>query len=358
MLFDPKPKRRREDLYDFDEELSAIKKFFNQPLTIVTGLRRTGKTSLILTALEESNTPYIFIDFRSVIKSWREFYELLSYCISDFITRISRIKSLYEHIRRVFSIIRGISISGLTIEFSWGKDKPPLTQILTALDHIAEENGYRIIMVFDEIQRASGVIGSIVQNAIAYAYDHLKNLSFVLSGSEMGVIYHFLKNPDASLYGRAYLEVRTRRLSRYESIDFLEKGFSQLNYRAPREEIEKTVEKLDGIIGWLTYYGYTRISQKKELEDIWREAIEIARKELDNFLIYRISKNRYRLILKLLAQGIREWSKLKTKLEEVEGHKISDRVLYEILCTLKNHSIIDEQNKFLDPLLEEASRTL
>ncbi|MEM2699058.1 MAG: hypothetical protein QXF17_07060 [Ignisphaera sp.] len=65
------------------------------------------------------------------------------------------------------------------------------------------------------------------------------------------MLYSFLKDPEVPLYGRAYLEVRTRRLSRYESIGFLERGFSELNYRASREELEKQRFKLKhGGMSW------------------------------------------------------------------------------------------------------------
>ena len=48
MLFSPEPKTRREDLYDFNRELSALVTALRaERLTLVTGLRRTGKTSLL-----------------------------------------------------------------------------------------------------------------------------------------------------------------------------------------------------------------------------------------------------------------------------------------------------------------------
>jgi AAA+ ATPase superfamily predicted ATPase len=64
LLSDPRPKVSRRDLYGFDEELGALSKYLKEPLTVVSGLRRTGKTSLVLTALNESDRPYVFIDLR------------------------------------------------------------------------------------------------------------------------------------------------------------------------------------------------------------------------------------------------------------------------------------------------------
>ncbi|MEM1541573.1 MAG: ATP-binding protein [Ignisphaera sp.] len=358
MLFDPKPKRRKEDLFDFDEEFNMLKKFLGHPLLVVTGLRRTGKTSLILTVLEESSIPYVFVDLRGFVRSWRDLYETLSVSISEFVSRISRFRGFYESLVKILSIVKGVSISGISIEFSWGRDRPLLTQLFTALDRVAEEHGVKVVMVFDELQRAVGGIGMALQNALAYSYDHLKNISFIISGSEMGIIYRFLKDPEAPLYGRAYLEVKTRRLRREEAVEFLVKGFNEVNYDVSIDRINEAVDKLDGIIGWLTYYGYSTVFQGKNMDDIWRDAVEMAKKELENFINYRVSRERYRMVLRLLSLGVREWGKLKKKLEESEGKSISDRVIYEILYTLRNHSIIDNENRFLDPLLEEAAKVL
>ena len=83
----------------------------------------------------------------------------------------------------------------------------------------------------------------------------------------------------------------------------------------------------------------------------------MARQELENFLKSRASR-RYRVVLKLLASGVREWGLLKRRLEDYEGSRISDRVLHDILTALKRHSIIDEDLDFTDPVVREAARGL
>lgn len=335
-----------------------LKSYLGWPLVLVSGLRRTGKTSLVLSVLEEAGVPYLFFDMRSAVSSWRELYKVFSRGVSDFISDFSRYSHLKDSLMRFLKILRGISISGVSVEFSWGIERPSVAELLNVINSVAEESGVKVLIVFDEFQRVTGVPGSALQNAIAYAFDHLRNLSFVLSGSEMGLVYKALKNTEAPLYGRAYLEVKTRRLSRDESIDFLEKGFSELNYTVAKEEIEEVANKLDGIIGWLTYYGYSRVFGGKNLESVWAEAVELAKKELENFLESRVSKGRYKAVLRLLANGVREWSRIKNALESAEGKPVSDRVLHEILYALRNHSIINEENRFLDPLVEEAARSL
>ncbi len=358
VLFDPRPKTRVEDLYDFEKELDTLKKYLGEPLIVVTGLRRTGKTSLILTALNESGSPYVYFDLRTITKSRRELYQLISSGFSEFLSRISRSERLYKTILRFLKLVRGVSVSGFTIEFSWGTEKPLLSEVFTALNEVGVEHNTKITVVFDELQRATGHASIILQNTIAHAYDYLRNLSFVISGSEMGVLYKFFEDPEAPLYGRAYLEVRTRRLTREESINYLIKGFEEAGHKVELREIEEVVNKLNGVIGWLTYYGYAKIMQNKNLESIWREAVELAKQELEDFLKYRVSRERYKTVLRLLAQDLRDWGRLKTKLENLEGRAISDRVLHDILHTLRKHAIVDEQNKFLDPLIEEAAKNL
>jgi predicted AAA+ superfamily ATPase len=58
MLFNPAPKEKREDLYDFDEPFRKLSTLLQEPverspLIVVKGMRRTGKTSLIKTALNK-----------------------------------------------------------------------------------------------------------------------------------------------------------------------------------------------------------------------------------------------------------------------------------------------------------------
>ncbi|MDW8003404.1 MAG: ATP-binding protein [Thermofilaceae archaeon] len=358
MLFDPRPKTSRSDLFNYEEELSRLIKLFDDPLVVVSGLRRTGKTSLVLTALNESGKPYLYVDLREGFSSYRQLYTLLAKSVSELAHRASKRRGILENLMRLLSRIRGVSIYGLEISISWSRrEKPLLSELFGVLDEIGGKAGERVVVVFDEFQHSRGSIGWVLHNAIAHSYDFDKNLAFVLTGSEMGVLYGILRNPENPLYGRAYGEVRTRKLTREESIVFLEKGFNEAQVRVEREELERVVEELDGIIGWLAYYGYLRLKSAGNLENIVEEAVALAKSELESFLSTRVS-GRYRLILKLLAEGVREWRALKRHLEKAEGREVSDRALYEVLQQLKSHSIIDEENSFTDPVVKKAALRL
>jgi hypothetical protein len=197
----------------------------------------------------------------------------------------------------------------------------------------------------------------MLHNAIAYSYDYYRNLSFILTGSEMCVLYDILRNTENPLYGRAFIKIRTRKLRKGKAVNLLEMGFKEVGRDVSQREIDIVVEELDGIIGWLAYYGYLRVSGKGDFEEIKRETVELAKAELENFLKGRVSR-RYRLVLRLLTEGVKEWSLLKRGLEKAEGKELSDRVIYEILQQLKAHSIIDEENNFTDPIIKEASKSI
>lgn len=149
-------------------------------------------------------------------------------------------------------------------------------------------------------------------------------------------------------------------MTREESLEFLRRGFSEVGVRVGEDELREVVDRLDGVIGWLTYYGYSRSVGGRDLESIIGDAVSLARQELDNFLSLRVSR-RYRVVLRLLASGgVREWGGLLKRggLEDYEGSPISDRVLHDVLTTLKRYSIIDENLEFTDPIVREAARGL
>lgn len=75
MLFDPAPKIRREDF--FDREIERVKSLLS-PITLVLGLRRTGKSSLIRISLEELGYPYIYVDLRKFRRKFTSTIKILS----------------------------------------------------------------------------------------------------------------------------------------------------------------------------------------------------------------------------------------------------------------------------------------
>ncbi|WP_243666319.1 ATP-binding protein [Vulcanisaeta sp. JCM 16159] len=94
-----------------------------------------------------------------------------------------------------------------------------------------------------------------VLNALAHAYDFDRNITFILTGSEVSLLYDFIgiEDPDSPLFGKYFHEVRIDRFTHDESIDFLRRGFRELGIEVPMSIIEEIANVFDGVPGWLVY---------------------------------------------------------------------------------------------------------
>jgi AAA+ ATPase superfamily predicted ATPase len=366
-LFDIKPKDRRNDLYDFDKELEMLKKGLEKaPITLLIGVRRSGKTSLLKVVLNELNHPYIYLDTRlSIYPTYRDFANIIKISLEDFIIRnTSLYKKIVERLRRIDGIT--ISLSPLSVGISWRGDKRfELIELFSALNKIGSELREPVIIAFDEAQELRKITWINFSRIFAYAYDNLEYIRIVLTGSEVGFLYKFIGVNDSKspLYGRYIHVVSTRRLSYEESIDFLEKGFKEVRVEISRQIIEKAARTFGGVIGWLTLFGYNCYMNIKtcseNIDEIIKTAVDIAKQEIKNFLESRRS-DRYKILLKLLTKE-RSWSEIKNRLEDIEGRTINDKTLNELLVTLLNLSIIEKtDNKYMisDPITRRAVEEL
>jgi AAA+ ATPase superfamily predicted ATPase len=66
LLFDEAPKTSLADFFNFRDELGTFRDALRKTgrLVVVTGPRRMGKTSLLLTVLSEEGVPYVLLDGR------------------------------------------------------------------------------------------------------------------------------------------------------------------------------------------------------------------------------------------------------------------------------------------------------
>jgi len=65
MLFSTEPKHSLKDLFD-REEVKKLRNSLNERMILLLGLRRIGKSSLVLSTLNSTDTNFIFVDVRKV----------------------------------------------------------------------------------------------------------------------------------------------------------------------------------------------------------------------------------------------------------------------------------------------------
>ena len=331
MILNPRPKERREDLFDREGESEALKSAIGKfPLTLLLGMRRVGKTSVLKVVLNEVGG--VYIDARAL------YFASGGWITSEALTNaferaLNGLKSpLRQGAAEVLRRVKGVSVAGVSISFDSSAQLPDVLAALNDLDAEA-------VIAFDEAQYLryyGGRGGKAVLAMIAFAYDNLENVRFVLSGSEVGLLHDFIGVDDyeSPLYGRVYGEVTIEPFSRELSKEFLAAGLREAGVEMSEGELERATELLDGIPGWLVELGW-RYVETRDLERALQDVIVKAEKFLKGELkeLERRSR-RYVLILKAIARGVDRWEMIKDFVS-VRGGKIQNARLAELLRNLE-----------------------
>lgn len=335
---------RKDEIFDREKEFEALEKNIDLPIIVVTGVRRIGKTSILNAFLNELDTPSIVLDLRALPKNYsrRTLYEVFSKALS----------SKLDKFAELLKGISAISILGNEVEIRWkGRNALTLSSLFDQL------NKRRAIIAFDEAQKLRGPRSHEILDAIAHAYDYDKNITFIFTGSEVGLLYEFLglDRAESPLYGRYFYGLTIERFTGEVAKNFLKAGFKQCNLEVSEELLDLAVSFFDGIPGWLTFFGNEYCRGRRDFNQIREVAVRIALEELNNLVKER--GKRYATVLKAVAEGENSWSKVNKYVEEKEGTTVSTSILSNIINSLEALSII-KNYAFLDQVYREASLRL
>lgn len=343
MYFDPRPKTRKEDLFDREKELQQFSSALPYAsLIVITGLRRTGKTSFMNVALAEANYPSAVLDLRGL--PYNPSYADIVRRLEGAFNKIDR--KWFSALSDALKHLKGVSILGSEVSFDWGKTGVDLPELFGKVDTWASKNKKRFLMAFDEIQLVRG--DKWIPRLFSHVVDSYRYVTLVVTGSEMGLLFDFLgfENPKSPLYGRHFVQIQMGNFSASEAEEFLTQGFQQIKMSAPKEVTDYAVQKLDGVAGWLTLLG-TRCRDKhtcsKELvDDVVSEGGKLAR---DEALKLTMISRRYGVTLNFLAKaGSAAWAEIKSVIEAKEKHSITNSAISNLLNTLVKASIISKEN--------------
>ncbi len=336
MLFDPRPKTKREDLFDREKELETLQSG-DAPMILILAPRRYGKTSLLNVFLNEIPDPHIFIDCRALIveeTSKEVFYRFMT-------NEINRIARSDKNILKWIERIKGIKIFGFEVSFAeYEKSPPNLGEIMKVINDWSVNSSIKTLLVFDEAQllrffRRRGGIDFV--DLFSYIYDNLEGIRIILTGSEVGILKDFLgiNEVDSPMYGRYISEINLSKFSKDMSLEFLLEGFKQIGMEPTPLILEKAVYALDGVVGWLVMFGNKAVERKRVDDEILNEVLSEAKLVVKNEL-EQLFKNseKYRYILKALSYGANTWGSIKEAVEFYEGRKITDASFTRILNRL------------------------
>lgn len=277
--------------------------------------------------------------------------------IIDAEREVNRLKYRYPSIIDFLRGLKGVGIVGNEVRLSWGKNRLSFSDLLVSLNNWAED---KVLVVIDKAQELMKLRDVDLLPSFAYSYGNLKKVKIVLTGSEMGLLHRYLRteDPESPLFGRAMSEVQLKPFKRNEAVDFLKKGFEEQRIRFM--EYDEVYEEIGGILGWLTYFGFTYM-EARDLERSLKKTLDHAKKlvikEFENFLVNKqTASKRYYTVMRTLAE-CGTWSEVKMALEARESTRISDSQLYNYLTHLINSSWIFKENDIYcptDPLIKAA----
>jgi AAA+ ATPase superfamily predicted ATPase len=357
MLFSGKPKTSLKDFFDRQIELKEFASSVDRGYTVVKGIRRIGKSSLIKVGLRLSEHPHIYLDLRGTTVRGKLSSQAV---LSELIQSASEVVSTGERVRRsIKDAIREIDIAGvLTLKLRQERTRSILLDLFTRLNRVAKAHSEKIVIAFDEAQ-VLRLTSIDMRELLANVYDNMENLTLVFAGSEVGVLDEFIgvNNPSSPFYGRYMDEVSLKPLTRELSLEFLRRGFAELSIKLDDSLLEKSVDELDGVIGWLTYFGL-RTSQKgkftvEAIEEVLEAATRLERAEIESL------PSSQRLVLAAISKlSTPSWSDIKHMAEALAQRKINDGELNRTLRALQRYSLIEKRGEtyaIIDPITKRAA---
>lgn len=340
MYFEIEPKSKKEDFFNYSHQYEQVKKALQrkEKIIVVVGVRRVGKTSLLNIIYNESKGVKLWLDGRIVTNPKKELFA-----------------AIYETVRigkpKIFGKIESLNVSafGLGFDIKLGNESQ------VEMEKKIKE-ARQICIFIDEAQRMNV---RELADVLSYFYDRFPQVSFIISGSEIGLVEEILGQTDAEhpLYGRDVAKITLERLDPNQSTEYLKTGFEQVGMKIEKQEIERAVADLDGLIGWLTLYGYERAVKKNKsaLDKTSETAASIAASELVHFFKNVKNKELYLSILKN-ATGI-GWDELRLRAGKEMNTQLNPNLFNFALEKLSAYSFVEKKDgnyQLSDPLLQKA----
>lgn len=334
MYFEIEPKSRREDFFGYGYEYNRLKDALTrrEKIIAVVGVRRVGKTSLLNVMYNEIACPKLWLDGRIVTDPKKEIFAAIC-------------EAAKSGKPKIFGKVDSLNLSAYGIGL--GVKIGPESR--AAIEKTIRDRGQ--ICVF---------IAKGLADVLSYFYDRFPKVSFVLSGSEVGLVEDILGEADSEhpLYGRDINKITINMLGKNEAADYLKKGFAQQKTAITDGEVRQAVDELDGLIGWLTLYGY-ELGVKKSKDALNRTvqiAAMIAASELVHFL--KKTKNRKLYVCILRNVDASAWEELRAQAGKDYGKKLNPNLFAFALDRLEAHSFIEKKDgkySLSDPLMSKAA---
>lgn len=288
-----------EAFYDKIEERKDLKRNIQNGLhTVLVAPRRFGKTSLIKKVLDETKTPYIWLDFMAITSNEEAQTRFLNH-ISELIAKVAKTEARLKKLAvKYFSLFKPeitVGIPGfLKITFKPEEvSHAGVTKVLLNLDHLAQDAGIRIAVVCDEFQEIINIDkDSTLQASIRHAAERAQSVTYLFSGSKHKPLRRLFTGKQNPLYElceqmtiqliseedyRNYLNKEAKKKWGYKLGEAILKKIFEYTQRYPKyvnalcakiwfSELEPTPELVDKL--WHNYIFSRKSVIAEELNDL------------------------------------------------------------------------------------------
>ena len=273
--------------YNRENELAELQRIQelsfgeNSRLTVVTGRRRIGKTSLIMRAFEKTSTIYLFVGRKNEASLCREFITLVSQALDIYVPEeISTFKSLFRYI----------------------------------MEAATRQSFNLVIDEFQEFYNINKSIYSDIQD-IWDQYRQKTHMNFVVSGSIYSLMEKIFHNEKEPLFGRADNIIK---LSAF-SLNVLKKIMKDYHPQYTNDDLLALYSFSGGVPKYVELFCDNRVLTVDEMIDFMVRDNSPFTDEGKNLLIEEFGKNygTYFSILSAISGGYNT----QTEIEALLGEK-------------------------------------
>lgn len=363
-----------DEPFDREREIESLLTMIKrrQPVAVI-GVRRIGKTSIILKALKEINNPKVYI-------SAEEFVEGKGFDLKSFLSALSSLlltsvinylephrrislavkikgKELLERLRELVGYVKikfNINLAELDVLFLNKGLKEGVPQILDLPQRVAEELGIEnVVVAIDEFQylRLASQNFPGLFNLLRSKWQFHSKVSYVISGSSVGLLEKMFSSKVEPFF-QFFFPIYVKNFDEDVSLAFLKKGFEDEGKLFEEEALRLATKELDGIPAWLNYFGLKCLECEKV-------TLHCARKVLEGMyfndpIIRSIVMGEYNK----LGKNAREVLRFLAKKGDLRGIGLSKSSLSEGIKSLLDYGYIVRKERgvysIVDPIVAKV----
>ncbi|QXJ28448.1 AAA family ATPase [Saccharolobus shibatae] len=288
-----------DEPFDRESEIRQLVEMANrrQPTAII-GVRRIGKTSVILKGLKMIETPKVYLSAEDFLegKSF-DLISFLSLYSSLLITNVMNYvepkrkipqivkqkgKELLEMLRELIGYVKiSFNINLVEVEVflnsvKRGGIKESIPQILELPQRLGEEFGIKnIVVAIDEFQylRFASQNYPGIFHLLRSKWQFHSRVSYVISGSSVGLLEKILSSKKEPFY-QFFFPIYVKQFDENTSFSFLKQSFEEEGKEYDDNALLFAMKELNGIPAWLNYFGLKSLQCDKVTLECVKKTIE------------------------------------------------------------------------------------